>query len=118
MSQDPAPLVLTTLKGMVGNRMFPDVAPELTLRPYITYQQVGGVAVNFVDPTVPGKKRSRFQINIWGDTRGAVAVLAAQVEDALRVVTALQTTVEGAPVATYEPDTKLYGSMQDFSFLS
>jgi len=110
--------IFNALKGLVSNRVFPDIAPELTARPYITYQQVGGLAVNFLDPTVPGKKRSRFQINVWGDTRAQVATLAGQVEDGLRAVTALQPTVEGAPVASYEPDTKLRGSMQDFSFLS
>ena len=55
--------------------------------------------------------------NVWGDTRSEVSALAGQVEDALRAVVALQTAIEGAPIATYEPDTKLRGSMQDFSFL-
>ena len=110
-------LIFDTLKGLVASCVYPDVAPALSAKPYVTYQQVGGVPVNFLDPTVPGKKRSRFQINVWGDTRSEVSALAGQVEDALRAVVALQTAIEGAPIATYEPDTKLRGSMQDFSFL-
>ena len=110
-------MIFDTLKGLVSNRVYPDVAPDLVTKPYMTYQQVGGLSVNFLDPTVPGKKRSRFQINVWGDTRAQVATLAAQVEDALRVVPSMQTVVEGAPIGVYEPDTKLRGTMQDFAFL-
>ena len=109
--------IFTALTGFFGGRVYPDVAPVGTVTPYATYQQIGGEAVNFMEATVPSKKRGRFQINIWGSTRASVAALAIQVEDALRVVTALQTTVEGAPQATYEPDTGLRGSMQDFSFI-
>ncbi|HQS59731.1 MAG: hypothetical protein B7Y56_03030 [Gallionellales bacterium 35-53-114] len=109
-------LLNDVLKTLVSNRVYPDVAPELTARPYITYQQVGGESANFVDPTVPTKKNSRFQVNVWADTRAAAAALAIQVEDALRVVTALQTTVLSAPVATYDQATEYKGTRQDFSF--
>lgn len=108
--------IFDALKGLFSNRVYPDVGPESVARPYATYQQVGGAAVNFVDPTVPSKKSGRWQINVWADTRSQAAALSRQVEDALRVVTALQTTVLGAPVAIYEPETKLRGTRQDFSF--
>ena len=120
--------IFNALKGLVSNRVFPDVAPDLTVRPYITYQQVGGKAVNFLaqaaEVTVgsppatifPSKANARIQVNVWADTRAAASALAKQVEDALRAVTALQTSVEGAPIALYEVDTKLRGTMQDFSF--
>lgn len=109
--------IFAALTVLVSARVYPDIAPVGTVTPYITYQQVGGEAVNFLDPTVPSKKRGLFQVNVWGSTRRSVAALAIQVEDALRVVTALQTTVEGAPQATYEPETGLRGSTQDFSFI-
>ncbi|MBE0615143.1 MAG: DUF3168 domain-containing protein [Burkholderiales bacterium] len=120
--------VFGALKALVANRVFPDIAPDLTARPYITYQQVGGRAVNFLaqgalvqsgSPPValyPDKANARIQINVWADTRGQASALAKQVEDALRGLTALQTTVDGAPIAVYEADTKLRGTMQDFSF--
>lgn len=108
--------LFNAIKGLVSNRVYPDVAPLGAVKPYLTYQQVGGDAVNFVDPTAPSKKNGRFQINVWGTTRSAVATLARQVEDTLRGTAGLQTTVLGAPVATYEQDTQLYGSRQDFSF--
>ncbi len=120
--------VFNALKGLVANRVFPDIAPPLTARPYITYQQVGGKSVNFLaqgaevtsgsppSPLYPDKANARIQINVWADTRAKASTLAKQVENALRALTALQTTVEGAPISIYEADTKLRGSMQDFSF--
>lgn len=122
--------IFNALKALVANRVFPDIAPDLTARPYITYQQVGGKAVNFLEqgaagavmtgspsaPINPSQSNARIQINVWADTRGQASTLAKQVEDALRALTALHTTVEGAPIASYEADTKLRGSMQDFSF--
>lgn len=108
--------IFDALKTLVSNRVYPDIAPDLAVRPYVTFQQVGGSAVNFVDVTAPSKKNSRFQVNVWADTRSSCSALAVQVEDALRAATALQTTVLGAPVASYEIETKLKGSRQDFSF--
>lgn len=107
--------VYTALQALVAGRVYPDVAPIGAARPYLTYQQVGGESVNFLDSSLPGRRNSRFQINAWAVTRAGAALLAGQVEDALRTTTALQTTVLGQPVATYEPDTLLFGSRQDFS---
>ena len=103
------------LRGLVSDRVYPDVAPENTIRPYITYQQVGGDAVNFVESTIPAKKNARMQINVWADTRLTATAMGAAVEDVLRTLVALQPTVLGAAVATYDDVTKLRGTMQDFS---
>lgn len=109
-------LIYNALAGLVDNRVYPDVAPDGCELPYITYQQVGGRPINFVDPSIPGKRNARVQINVWGDSRLAVSSLAGDVENALRVVTELQTTVLGQPVSEYDMETKLRGSRQDFSF--
>lgn len=108
--------LFTSLQALVAGRMYPDVAPEGAGRPYITYAQVGGQGVNFLDPTVPSRKNARVQINVWADTRVSAANLARSVEDTLRGVTALQVSVLGALTALHEPDTGLYGTRQDFSF--
>lgn len=107
--------IFSALSSLVSNRVYPDLAPDVVVKPYIVYQQVGGSAVQFVDVTVPSKKNSRIQVSVWGDTRAQVSALAVQVEDTLRGVATLQTVVLGAPVAVYEADTKLRGSQQDFS---
>ncbi len=109
--------IFDTLKGLVSNRVYPDLAPQgVTALPRITYQQVGGRAFNYIEAAPVGKKNARMQINVWGGTRLQVAALSRQVEDALKSEPALYTTVLAAPVASYEPDTKLYGTRQDFSF--
>lgn len=109
-------IIFATLRVLVADRVYPDVAPDGVVRPYVTYQAVGGAALNFMDAAVPSKRNGRFQVNVWADTRMQAATLARQVEDALRVAPGLQTTVIGAPVADYEEDTRLFGTMQDFSF--
>lgn len=103
------------LGPLVANRVYPDVAPIGTVRPYATFQQVGGQSVNFIDTAIPSKANARFQINVWADTRAAAALLAGQVEQAMRTAATMQTTVMGQPVATHEPDTLLFGTRQDFS---
>ncbi|MGK5028503.1 DUF3168 domain-containing protein [Janthinobacterium sp. MDT1-19] len=103
------------LRGLVADRVYPDLAPDDASRPYITYQQVGGDAVNFVESTIPAKKNARMQINVWADTRIQATAMGGAVEDALRSLIALQPSVLGAAIATYDDETKLRGTMQDFS---
>jgi hypothetical protein len=112
--------LFSVLSPLAAGRVYPDVAPQnVLLLPRITYQQVGGDAVNFLDQdTLPSKRNARFQVNGWAATRLAAAQLSHDIEDALRAVPALQATVLGAPVAVFEPDTKLYGTHQDFSLWS
>lgn len=110
-------LLFDTLTGLVSGRVYPDIAPQgVTALPRITYQQVGGAAVNFLENVPAGKKNARFQVNCWGATRLQVAALSRQVEDTIKATNALYPTILAAPVASYEPDTRLYGTRQDFSF--
>lgn len=108
--------IYDALRVLVANRVYPDFAPEDAARPYITYQQVGGQPVNFIDPTVPSMKNARFRVTVWATTRSEAASLIRQIEDALRVDAALQTTVLTAPAAMADPETRLKGAQQDFSF--
>lgn len=107
--------IFAALKGLVANRVFPDVAPPNTPRPYITYQPVGGEPINYLEQEAPNKENGRWQINVWADTRLEASALARQAANALRLAPALQTRVLASPVALYEPDTKLRGTRQDFS---
>jgi uncharacterized cupin superfamily protein len=106
--------LFTVLGALVSSRAYPDVGPVGAVTPYITYQQVGGDAANFL-AGIPDKRNGRFQINVWATTRSAAMTLIRQVEDAVRLSTALRATTEGGAVSDYEPDTKLYGARQDFS---
>jgi hypothetical protein len=93
------------------------VAPDQTPRPYITYQQIGGRPINFMEGGgAPSIKNARFRVNVWADKRMQAAEVNAQIEDALRNATALRTTVATNAVALADPETRLRGASQDFSF--
>lgn len=109
-------LLFTALKGLVSNRVYPDVGPDAVVAPYITWQQVGGTPVNFLDTaTLPSKSNGRYQINTWAATRAEAGALAKQVENAVRATTSLQPTVLSQPVATTDEVTGRKGYRQDFS---
>lgn len=110
------PQLVTALGSLVGGRVFPDVAPAGTLLPYATYQQIGGIAVNFLEGT-GSKSGVRMQINIWSKTRPEAMTLIRQAE-ALLVSTPLFAKLEGGAQARYDEETTLRGAMQDFSFFS
>lgn len=110
--------IYNTLKGLVGNRIFPDVAPLSTQRPYITWQKIGGRSINYTDNTIPTEQHSRVQINVWADTRLSANNIAKQVEDALRQATNISAAPEAESMADHDPDLNLYGTIQDFSILS
>lgn len=110
----PETLIYQALSPLVpGLHVYPQDLPEsVVAETYVTYIQVGGVPVNFLDPTKPSKKNGRFQINTWAGSDDAAAALARLIEDAMRLIPA---TVLEAPVSTSEPDLKLFGRRQDFS---
>lgn len=103
-----------TLK-VVCTRTFPDFAPVSTVRPYVTYQQIGGDAVNFVDRLIPNKRNARMQINVWADTRASAVTTMQAIEDALRMSTLFQAEPESAMTTDFDADFPVYSAMQDFT---
>jgi len=110
--------IFTAIKGLCGNRAFPDKADYGTAKPYVTYSQIGGEAFSHMANTVPGKQNGRFQFNVWGDTRAQCSALMAQIETALVTSTAFQARPIGAPSGGYDPDMDLRSSQCDFSIWS
>lgn len=108
--------IFDALRALVSDRVYPDFAPENAARPYVTYQQIGGFPVNFMDDAEPSQTNARFRVNVWADTRSQAAELCMVVERTLRHAASLQTTVMTSPVALADPDTRLRGTSQDFSF--
>ncbi|QCT61233.1 DUF3168 domain-containing protein [Staphylococcus aureus] len=49
--------IFDTLKGLVSNRVYPDVAPANAAKPYIVYQQISGPSPTYVEKTVPNAWR-------------------------------------------------------------
>jgi hypothetical protein len=110
-------LIYDTLKNLVSNRVFPGVAPEGTVTPYITYHSPGGgQAVNFVDGTQPSKKNARIQVNVWDKSLATALQIAQRAETAMRAAApTLSTTVLSDQACRYEEETKLHGTYQFFS---
>ncbi len=107
-------VIFNALKPLVGDRVFPDVAPGGTQPPYITFQQVGGAAYNYTEGGAVGARNARVQVNVWAATRLAASTIGNAAEDALRNVPG--TEVLDAGTSIYEEETTLRGRMQDFSF--
>lgn len=110
--------VFTTIKGLCGNRAFPDLAPLNTTKPYVTYTQIGGEAVSYVENVVPDIQNGRFQFNVWGTSRSQCSALMLQIEAALVTSSLFQARPVGAPLSGYDYDMALYGSQMDFSVWS
>ena len=107
--------VYETLRWLVDDRVSPAPSEDLEA-PYIVYQQVGGNAINFLSQEMPSKQNTRFQINVWANTRLQAAELAHMAEELLRLNTDLNTTVIGAHTATHDETKGLHGTRQDFYF--
>lgn len=110
--------IFNTLKGLVANRCYPDVAPSGAVKPYMVYQQVGGEAPTFLERAQPSKKNGRFQVSVWSTTRAEAANIALQAEAAMVAATAFDAKPVGAPIAVYDDETQLRGSLQDFTVWS
>lgn len=105
--------LFSLLGPLVGGRCYPDTAPDLATFPLIIYQQVGGVAVEFLDQTLADKDNARMQVMVWAKTRAEVSSIARQAREAV-IGSALQAKTLVAPVSLYEQELKLYGSRTDF----
>lgn len=106
---------LVALMRPLCPRVHPDFAPTNTLRPYVTFQQVGGVALDFVDTTVPSKENAEVQVNVWASTRKEAKTLMKQIEVALIQATAIDARPVSACASDFDADMEVYGSRQDFS---
>lgn len=107
-----------TLKGLVSNRVYPDLAPAEAAKPYVVYQQIGGESPTFLERASPSKKNGRFQVVVWAETRAQASLVSLQIEAAMVAATVFQAKPVGDRTAVYDEDTQLRGSRQDFSVWS
>ena len=106
---------LVMLLKAICQRTFPDYAPTDTARPYVTWQQIGGDVVDFVDSAIPSKENALIQINVWSDRRAEAKDLIKQIEAALITAAVFQARPAGAAASDADPDMARYCSRQDFS---
>lgn len=107
------PMIVAALGPLVEGRVFPDTAAGDTPMPFMTYQQVGGRDVVFVDGETADKQGARVQINVWAKTRlNASDLMAATRVSLCRAPTFARP--EGGPVSVTDPVTGFKGATQDF----
>lgn len=106
-----------TLKVLLGplvdGRVYPDVIPDNPQFPLIVYQQVGGLAGEYADQSLPDHEHARVQVVTWSQTRLEASSLARQSRAAI-LAGARPAQTYGAPVSQHEGALKLYGSRTDY----
>lgn len=106
--------VREVLAGLANDQVFPLIADEGTLPPYVVFQVVGGEAQEFITGEKPEKRQRRLQVNVWSKSIIEAEEIAQQAEDALRAAAALQVEVLTVALDTYDEATKYRGKMQEF----
>lgn len=105
---------LVAIIGALCPRVFPDVAPHETASPYVTWQQVGGMASTYIEGTLADRRNALIQVNVWSDTRSSATTLALQIESALANATQFQARPQGALIAAVDDIGNQRGTIQDF----
>ena len=106
---------LSTLLKTVCPRVFPDVAPSGTAKPFMTWQALGGESLRFLDNAAPDKRNTYMQVSVYSTTRLEALNLIRAAEEALCASPAFIVKPQGEPIGTYEENTTLYGAIQRFS---
>lgn len=105
-------MTFTALRGLVADKVYPDLNDDGTAAPYVVYARAGGEAPSFLENATPSKENARLQVTSWHTTRLGAKALCDQV---LAALVALGWRPIGAPVALFDPETNLRGAAQDFS---
>jgi hypothetical protein len=96
-------------------RVYPDVAPDGTLTPYVVWHELGGQSVQYVDGALANRRNALVQVNVWHESRAVANQLSLDIEAALVAHPTMQAQTQGALQAAYDDDASLRGAMQDFS---
>lgn len=100
---------------LLSGKFYPDTSPDTLVFPFGIYQQVGGPSLWFLENVVADARGARMQIEVWSRTRLEAAALSRQIEQAMAAANWLACRPEGAAVALYEEQQKIYGARQDFT---
>lgn len=106
---------LVALLTPICPRTFPDFAPTDTQRPYVTWQQIGGQSLDFMEGAVASKENALVQINVWSDRRTEAKAVIKLIEEAFVTAKTLQASPTAAAASDADPDMARYCARQDFS---
>lgn len=97
--------------ALVSTRIYPDTAPQDSVKPYITFSDVGGQTNNYLGD-VPGIDNQVVQIEITALTSASREAIKNAVIAALDPVA----NMVSQPMGTWEFETKTYRLMLEYSF--
>lgn len=98
-------------------RVHVGTAPASTVRPYVTWQHVGGESLRYVDNTAAAQRKPDIQVNTWGATPMQAFALIQQIEEALCAAAAFAAKPHGEPVGAYDDADVSSGYLQTFAIL-
>jgi hypothetical protein len=107
--------LVARLTSTFSGRVYPAEAPFGADTPYCVYVQRGGDAITFLESAKPSKKNAVVELTVWSTTYLDATAKMRAVEDSLITSTTLRALPQGALWATYDAETKLYGTLQEFS---
>jgi len=73
----------TGITSLTSNRIYPLVAPQGVVKPYITYQQISNVPEHAMG-TDPKIRSARIQVSAWATSYSGVLAVSTQIKTALR----------------------------------
>lgn len=106
------------LSALVGTRIGPNILPQSTTYPAISYRRVSAERASAMGAD-PGNVRARFQVDVFAETYASARAVAEQVRQALQrwtnnSGTVIQGTYYLNEVDLYEDETQIHHLALDF----
>lgn len=105
------------LNALVGARIYPDIAPQDTIKPYVVWFEYFTEDAKDLNGNAASGSLINLRVHITSWARSATQ--SRQVDMAVRGAIIAAATMKGlhtdARSLDYEPDTKLFGMQSDFS---
>ncbi|MDD2728174.1 DUF3168 domain-containing protein [Malikia sp.] len=95
-----------------GSRVFPQVAPEGTEKPYIVYQRVSSSSENTLDGR-SGLVNTRMQIDVFARTYAQALSVTSAIDGLMDAWEVQNISILSAD--SFEPDTRLHRVTSDYS---
>lgn len=99
-----------TVNSFVGTRIYPLVAVQNVIKPYITFQVINDNSNQCIEGTI-FQNDTRFQIDIWSTKYSEVKAIKQAV---LESITGFKSSNSISNMDDYEDETKLYRQLIDF----
>lgn len=99
----------TNITALVEDRIYPLVAPQNVVKPYITFQRISKIPTTEIKDGKSTLDIGRFQINIWSDGYLDGVNIAKTLEQSLTGLAQLDNQLEG-----FDANAKLYQQILDF----